>query len=108
MILAVFFATFAAGILPRDNTLVGEVVGSTGRIGSFFIESGNGQLAATPRDSTPGLLSPRGTPIIIATPAGAIEEVLATTPKERWGDLVLFEQWASSRKGGKSTRSRKG
>lgn len=68
----------------------GEVVGSTGRVGSFVLRSGCGRLAATPRGLAPGYLSPPGTPIYVTTPAAALSEVLAATPADRLADLVLL------------------
>ena len=72
------------------NGQAGEVVGARGRIGSFLLRAGGGKLAATPRGLAPGGLSQPGTPIIVASPASAIDEVLRATPQERRGDLVLL------------------
>lgn len=68
----------------------GEVVGSSGRIGSFLLRAGHGSLAAVPRGTPPGELSPPSTPILVATPAEALHEVLRATPSHRVADLVLL------------------
>ena len=68
----------------------GEVVGCGGRIGSLLLRAGDGTLAATPRGVAPGGLSPPGTPLIVATPASALPEVLLATPPERRADLFVL------------------
>jgi len=67
----------------------GEVVGANGRLGSFLLNRGNGTLQPVSRDGTPGLNSDKGSPIYVATPAGAIPQVIALTPECRRNDLVL-------------------
>ena len=75
----------------------GEVVGSTGRIGSLILRSGGGLLAASPRGLRPGSLSPPGTPIFVAVPTSAIANVIRLTPRERRGDIVLISNGLPSR-----------
>ena len=72
------------------NGRAGEVVGAQGRVGSLLLRAGAGELAAVPRGVAPGGLSPPGTPIIVATPASALDDVLAATPEDRRDDLVLL------------------
>mmetsp|Transcript_33753 Transcript_33753/g.67191 ORF Transcript_33753/g.67191 Transcript_33753/m.67191 type:complete len:377 (+) Transcript_33753:157-1287(+) len=66
----------------------GEVVGATGRIGSFIYRAG-GNLAAVPRDAQPGSLSDEGRPIFVAVPAVKLQEVIQRTVPERRNDLVF-------------------
>ena len=68
----------------------GEVVGANGRIGSLLLRAGLGTLAAVPRGTAPGALSPAGSPIIVATHASALTEVLEATPVDRVCDIVLL------------------
>ena len=68
----------------------GEVVGANGRIGSLLLRAGLGTLAAVPRGMAPGALSPAGTPIIVATHASALTELLEATPVDRICDIVLL------------------
>lgn len=75
----------------------GEVVGSTGRIGSLLLRSGGGLLAASPRGVSPGSLSPPGTPIFVAVPASAVAEVVRLTVPGRMRDLVLIANGLPSR-----------
>ena len=72
------------------NGRQGEVVGARGRIGSLLLRAGGGSLAATPRGVAPGALSPPGTPILVAAPASAVEDVLRATPPSRLEDVVLL------------------
>jgi hypothetical protein len=65
------------------NGRKGEVVGARGRIGSFLLRAGRGNLAATPRGVAPGALSPPNTPILVAAPASAVEDILRATPTDR-------------------------
>ena len=76
--------------LSAQSGRAGEVIGATGRIGSLLLRTGAGSLAATPRGIAPGGLSPAGTPIIVATPAEALHEVLSSTPRHRVCDLCLL------------------
>ena len=72
------------------NGRKGEVVGARGRIGSFLLRAGRGNLAATPRGVAPGALSPPGAPILVAAPASAVEDILRATPTDRHADVVLL------------------
>lgn len=81
-----------------------EVVGASGRMGTFWLgnhcsvsgadarnkahESG-GSAAPCPRGTTPGSLTPDGCPIYVATPSDAYQPIYESTPPNRRKDLVL-------------------
>mmetsp|Transcript_22195 Transcript_22195/g.63677 ORF Transcript_22195/g.63677 Transcript_22195/m.63677 type:complete len:821 (-) Transcript_22195:141-2603(-) len=75
----------------------GEVVGATGRIGSFLLRSGCGTLAATPRGVCPGSLSGPGKPIFVAVHAAAVPDVVQSTLPSRRPDLVFVTNGLPSR-----------
>ena len=75
----------------------GEVVGATGRIGSFLLRSGRGFLAATPRGVCPGSLSEPGQPIFVAVHAAAVPDVVQSTLPSRRQDLVFVTNGLPSR-----------
>ena len=75
----------------------GEVVGATGRIGSFLLRSGCGTLAATPRGVSPGSLSEPGTPIFVAVHAAAVPNIVRLTLPSRRRDLVFVTNGLPSR-----------
>mmetsp|Transcript_54421 Transcript_54421/g.80784 ORF Transcript_54421/g.80784 Transcript_54421/m.80784 type:complete len:370 (+) Transcript_54421:98-1207(+) len=66
----------------------GEVVGATGRIGSFLLESG-GYLVPVPRDVQPGSLTDQGCPIFVSVPTFQISNVIQRTLPARRNDLVF-------------------
>ena len=87
----------------------GEVVGSSGKIGSYILHRLNKQklipstddtnnpiypqslnAAAVPRGVAPGCLSPNGTPIYAAIPSSSIRNVWETTLPHRRKDLVFL------------------
>mmetsp|Transcript_9151 Transcript_9151/g.19190 ORF Transcript_9151/g.19190 Transcript_9151/m.19190 type:complete len:427 (-) Transcript_9151:151-1431(-) len=92
---------------------IAEVVGASGRMGTFWLErqpralgaaGGGGErdperegqpqrapvaVASCPRGGTPGSETPRGCPIYVATPSDAYPEIYEATPPHRRGDLVL-------------------
>ncbi|KAK1743738.1 hypothetical protein QTG54_005335 [Skeletonema marinoi] len=86
----------------------GEVIGSSGKIGSFILnsinspvvpiveESNNHQYpqcqpaAATPRGVSPGCLSPGNTPLYACIPSSAIRTVWEATVPHRRKDLVFL------------------
>mmetsp|Transcript_15752 Transcript_15752/g.23382 ORF Transcript_15752/g.23382 Transcript_15752/m.23382 type:complete len:841 (+) Transcript_15752:96-2618(+) len=86
----------------------GEVIGSSGKIGSFILnsinspvvpiveESNNHQYpqcqpaAATPRGVSPGCLSPVNTPLYACIPSSAIRTVWDATVPHRRKDLVFL------------------
>lgn len=86
----------------------GEVVGSTGKIGSYILHRLNEQVvcdddtndgieypqslnvAAVPRGLAPGCLSPNGTPIYAAVPSSSIQSVWKATLPHRREDLVFM------------------
>ena len=84
------WALCLAVALSAQLAPAGEVIGSSGRIGSFLLRAGHGRLAAVPRGTPPGELSPPSTPILVAAPAEALREVLRATPSDRVADLVLL------------------
>ena len=75
----------------------GEVVGATGRIGSFLLRSGRGFLVATPRGVCPGSLSEPGQPIFVAVHAAAVPDVVQSTLPSRRQDLVFVTNGLPSR-----------
>ena len=75
----------------------GEIVGATGRIGSFLLRSGCGTLAATPRGVSPGSLSEPGTPIFVAVHAAAVPNIVRSTLPSRRRDLVFVTNGLPSR-----------
>ncbi len=84
----------------------GEVIGSTGKIGSYILNSINSPVvvpiesinpypqcqpaAATPRGVSPGCLSPEGTPIYACIPSSSIPTVWEATVPHRRKDLVFL------------------
>ena len=78
---SVLLLTLSCALTPLRNGHLGEVIGASGRIGSLLLRAGRGDLAAVPRGVAPGALSPPGTPIIVATPASALGDVLRSTPR---------------------------
>ena len=77
-------------LLLSSSLLSGELVGHTGAIGSLFKPLSGGNLALSKRDGTLGVLSPPGTPIIVATPASAVRDVYQRTVPERREDLTFL------------------
>ena len=75
----------------------GEIVGATGRIGSFLLRSGCGTLAATPRGVSPGSLSEPGTPIFVAVHSAAVPNIVRSTLPSRRRDLVFVTNGLPSR-----------
>ena len=74
--------------LLMHAVIEGEVIGASGRIGSLLLRAGGGLLVPSIRGD-PGALSPRGTPLYVATPASAVPGLLRAVPENRLGDLVL-------------------
>ena len=85
----------------------GEVIGSTGKIGSYILNSINNSpvvpgiesnnpypqclpAAATPRGVSPGCLSPDDTPLYACIPSSSISSVWAATVPHRRKDLVFL------------------
>jgi len=85
----------------------GEVIGSTGKIGSYILNSINSPnvpivelnnhqypqcqpAAATPRGVSPGCLSPEDTPLYACVPSSAIRTVWDATVPHRRKDLVFL------------------
>lgn len=70
-----------------------EVVGASGRFGSFLLHHGSNATSftttAVPRGDTPGRISSPGSPIFVATPSGAWPEIWDRTLPERRQDLVF-------------------
>ena len=83
-------AVFSLSVAASSCGDAGEVIGASGRIGSFLLRAGAGTLAATPRGLAPGSLSPPGTPILVATPVNSLPDVLLSCPSNRRRDLVLL------------------
>lgn len=75
----------------------GEIVGATGRIGSFLLRSGCGTLASTPRGVSPGSTSEPGTPIFVAVHAAAVPNIVRSTLPSRRRDLVFVTNGLPSR-----------
>jgi glycine/D-amino acid oxidase-like deaminating enzyme len=75
----------------------GEIVGATGRVGSFLLRSGRGTLAATPRGVSPGSLSESGTPVFVAVHAAAVPHIVQSTLPSRRKDLVFVTNGLPSR-----------
>ena len=85
----------------------GEVVGATGKIGSYILSRLNEPLspgdamrrgefpqslnaAAVPRGLSPGCLSPAGTPIYVCVPSAALYSVWVATAPHRRRDIVFL------------------
>ena len=66
-----------------------EVVGASGRMGSFWLVTPHHKAIAVPRGVSPGSFTSLGSPIYVATPGAAWEQVYQQTPKERRNDLVF-------------------
>ena len=66
-----------------------EVVGASGRMGSFFLDRQQPQAVACPRETTPGSQTPEGCPIYVATPSYAYDRIFERTPESRRKDLVF-------------------
>lgn len=68
----------------------GEVVGGTGRMGSFVMRSNPHLVAASSKEGhvAIGSLSPKGTPIYACVPATSFQNVLQNTLPDRIDDLV--------------------
>jgi glycine/D-amino acid oxidase-like deaminating enzyme len=91
----------------------GEVVGSTGKVGSYILHRLNSEFhrlaandeqypqslnaAAVPRGVAPGCLSPDDTPIFACTPASSIADVWDSTLPHRRKDLVFMCNCVPSR-----------
>ncbi|KAL7465115.1 hypothetical protein ACHAXS_005441 [Conticribra weissflogii] len=90
----------------------GEVVGSTGKIGSFLLHRLSQQssctsdatkypqslnVAPTPRGVAPGCLSPPNTPIYACIPSSSIQDVWESTVPHRRDDLVFICNCVPSR-----------
>lgn len=71
------------------NGSAGEIVGSTGRIGSYLLRSSCSACSSPPRGVSPGCSSPPGTPIFVTVPTNAIPSVIESTLRERRKDLIL-------------------
>lgn len=57
-----------------DYEYTAEVVGASGRIGSFLLRSGNGDFVNVPRDALPGSLTGAGSPIYVSVPATQVAD----------------------------------
>lgn len=71
---------------PTDCTA--EVVGASGRMGTFFREA-EPRAVACPRGTTPGSHTRPNAPIFVATPSDAYVSIYEATPPSRRRDLVL-------------------
>ncbi len=87
--------TILASSMTREFTA--EVVGASGRMGTFFLQHGcdtntttsDESVVACPRGMTPGSQTPEGSPIYVATPSDAYLPIYEATPVARRKDLVL-------------------
>ncbi|KAL7442085.1 hypothetical protein ACHAXM_008218 [Skeletonema potamos] len=106
------FRTFAH--FPDERYPRGEVIGSTGKIGSYILNSINSPFvasielgnhpypqclpaAATTRGVVPGCLGPDGTPIYACIPSSSIPSVWEATVPHRRKDLVFLSNCIPSR-----------
>ena len=88
--------TSLAAVVPPGSPCSAEVVGATGRMGTFWLQrhfslspSLPGPAVACPKGSVPGTRTPPGAPIYVATPSGAYGEIYEATPFSRRRDLVF-------------------
>ena len=88
-------------LIQNERYPQGEVIGSTGKIGSYLLNSLNPPLevnnvqqchsvAATPRGVSPGSLSPDNTPLYACIPSSSIQTVWDATVPHRREDLVFL------------------
>ncbi len=75
------FAALSSHHLSSTKSVTGEVVGATGRIGSFLLKH-DANYAAVPRKERPGTLTDEGCPIFVSVPATQISDGKFSIPHE--------------------------
>ena len=91
--LAASTARIKGGARGHAISYKSEVVGASGRVGSFFLlhadEKDDTSAAAVPRGVSPGSFTRPGSPIYVATPSASWSHIWDSVPAKRRGDCVF-------------------